>query len=378
MKLRVLHVSSGNLYGGVETALVTLARFRHLCPEMDQQFALCFEGRLSEELREAGVPVHRLNEVRASRPWTVRAARQRLRQVISEQKPDVVICHMFWSLAVFGPAARKASAPLLFWAHDTSTGSRWLEQWARRASPDAIIGNSLYTQTTVSKFFPETPWHVLRYPVSQARSEEAAAHRPATRKELGVGNGTVVVLQVSRMEAWKGHLLHLEALSRIKDMPGWTCWIAGGPQRPEEEQYLGSLRKKAVELGIADRVQFLGQRSDVRTLLAAADIFCQPNQGPEPFGIVFIEALYAGLPLLTTAMGGPPEIIDDSCGILVEPGQPAQIAEALRRLIESPGLRDRLRQAGPSRARQLCDPGAQIHRLKDVAEQAARKVAVCA
>ena len=69
--MRVLHVSSGNLFGGVEALLVALARERGLRPEMEPHFALCFVGRLSETLDEIGVPVHRLGGVRVSRPWTV-------------------------------------------------------------------------------------------------------------------------------------------------------------------------------------------------------------------------------------------------------------------------------------------------------------------
>src|SRR5207302_1246255 len=98
-------------------------------------------------------------------------------------------------------------------------------------------------------------------------------------------------------------------------------------------------------------------------LLAAADIHCQPNTGPEPFGITFIEALYAGLPVVTTGIGGALEIVDGSCGILVEPGDPAALAAALGRLIEDRDLRARLGAAGPARAAALCEPRAQLQTL---------------
>ena len=96
--------------------------------------------------------------------------------------------------------------------------------------------------------------------------------------------------------------------------------MVGGAQRPEEQEYMREIQEKAIQLGIGERVRFLGQRSDVPSLLAAADIFSQPNLGAEPFGIVFIEALAAGLPVVTTAMGGPQEIIDESCGFVAPPG----------------------------------------------------------
>src|SRR5947208_3625713 len=75
--MRVLHVTTGNLYGGVETCLMTLARSRGLCPEMEPSFAVCFRGRLWDELTAAGVPVYQLRPTRVSRPWTVLRARGR-------------------------------------------------------------------------------------------------------------------------------------------------------------------------------------------------------------------------------------------------------------------------------------------------------------
>ena len=166
------------------------------------------------------------------------------------------------------------------------------------------------------------------------------------------------------MQAWKGHLLHLHALAEIRKLD-WVCWFAGGAQRAEEDRYAEELRSTAERLGIADRVRFLGQRSDIPKLLAAADIFCQPNRDPEPFGIVFIEALWAGCPVITTAMGGALEIVDESCGVLVEPGDAAGLARALARLIEAPDLRGRLGLAAPEQARRLSDPATQIAAFRD-------------
>jgi glycosyltransferase involved in cell wall biosynthesis len=358
--LRVLHVSSGNLYGGVETALVALARFRHLCPAMQPEFALCFEGRLSQELEETGARVHQLGEVRTRKPWTIWSARAHLRALLSEQPFDVVLCHMAWPMAMFGRTARKAGKPLAFWAHDAANGSHWLERWARRVSPDIVIGNSQFTRGTMPLLFPKAPCKIVFYPVMPTQPPDAPSCRAEIRRALGVDDDTVAIIQVSRMEAWKGHHLHLDALAKLKDNPRWICWMVGGAQRPEEREYMREIQEKAIRLGIGQRVRFLGQRSDVPSLLAAADIFSQPNLGAEPFGIVFIEALAAGLPVVTTAMGGPQEIIDQSCGITAPPQDADQVAAALRRLIDSADLRSRLGRHGPERARQLCDPGGRI------------------
>src|SRR5215470_10318154 len=97
---RVLHVNAGNLYGGIETLLVTLARQRDFCAGVAPEFAVCFEGRLSEELRAAGVPVHLLGPARVSRPWTVWRVRRRLREVLAASRSDVVVSHGCWPHAV--------------------------------------------------------------------------------------------------------------------------------------------------------------------------------------------------------------------------------------------------------------------------------------
>jgi len=104
----------------------------------------------------------------------------------------------------------------------------------------------------------------------------------------------------------------------------------------------------------------------VRRLLAAADIHCQPNRDPEPFGNAFIEALHAGLPVVSTRMGGAAEIVTEACGVLVEPADAEGLAGALGRLVADPDARARLGAAGPSRAAELCDPARMLRRLADV------------
>src|SRR5262249_55635544 len=171
-------------------------------------------------------------------------------------------------------------------------------------------------------------------------------------------------------EPWKGHTVLLEALGRLRGLPGWVCWVAGGPQRPQEWAYLAGLVQQAARLGVADRVVFLGQRSDVPELMAAADLHCQPNTGPEPFGLAFVEALHAGLPVVTTALGGALEIVTGECGVLVRPGDAAGLAEALGRLIGDAELRARLAAAGPARATVLCEPAGQLRGLERLLRQA--------
>jgi glycosyltransferase involved in cell wall biosynthesis len=360
--MRILHLTGGNLFGGIENTLLTLARFAHEVPEASLLFGLCFEGKLSQELRALGMPVHMLGEVRVRWPWTVWHARRQLRKLLARERPDIVICHSCWPHVLFAPVVRAQNLHLAFWAHDYYRGRHWLERWSRRTRPDIILVNSRFTQASIDNLFPDVRREVIYYPVSQAMQMDPESDRSKKRRELRTADDAVVILQACRLERWKGHSLLLDALGHLAGIPGWVCWIAGGVQRPHEKTYLEELRRKTIALGIEERVHFLGQRADVPALLAAADIHCQPNTGPEPFGIAFVEALYAGLPVVTTAMGGALEIIDERCGILVPPDDPKALAAALERLVRDRDLRAQLGSCGPKRANQLCDPRTQIQK----------------
>jgi glycosyltransferase involved in cell wall biosynthesis len=362
--MRVLHVGAGNLYGGVETLLITLARYRHLCPDMIPEFALCFDGRLERELISQGVPFHDLGEVRIRYPVSVWRARRRLRQILAARRLDAAVCHGIWPQAIFGPTVRRARTPLVFWAHNTVDGRHWLERWARRIEPGLILCNSQFTERTLSSVYPGVSTDAIYYPVSPKTVEPGT--RDAVRRELETAPGAVVIVQVSRLEEWKGHRALLMGLGLLRDVPGWTCWIVGGVQRAREAPYLESLKNLAADLQISNRIRFVGQRSDVPRLLAAADVFCQPNSGPEPFGIVFVEALYAGLPVIATAIGGAQEIVDEVCGRLVRSGDAGALRDALRELIGCSRMRQSLGSRGPARARALCDPKQQLLRMQTV------------
>jgi glycosyltransferase involved in cell wall biosynthesis len=178
-----------------------------------------------------------------------------------------------------------------------------------------------------------------------------------------------VILTVGRFEPLKGHAVLLGALGLLREVPAWTCWVVGGPQRPHEHRYRDELVAAAAALGIADRVRFVGPRSDVPAVMAAADVYCQPNTGPEGFGLTFVEALGAGLPVVTTAIGGGAEIVTRESGVLLEPGAAQPVAEALGELIADAPRRRALGAAGPARAAELCDPARQLPALAAAVER---------
>ncbi|MEH2364422.1 glycosyltransferase family 4 protein [Nostoc sp.] len=361
--MKLLHIYAGNLFGGIETLLVTLAKEQSLCMQMQHHFALCFEGRLANELRSLDASVYQLGQVRISHPWTVWRARLELQRLLRQERFDVVICHSCWPQAIFGSVVRVNHLPLVFWCHDVPSGRHPLEHWAKRVPPNLVIANSLYTQTAVPNLYPKIDSEILLYPVACADIGNDASIRQAVRDELNTPDDAIVLIQVSRLERWKGQSFLLSALANLRHIPGWICWIAGGVQRSHEAEYLQELKIQVQQLGIGDRVLFLGQRNDVPRLLAAADIHCQPNTGAEPFGIAFVEALYAGLPVVTTAIGGAVEIINDSCGRLVAPNDINALSDVLGFLISHPSERATLAAGGKPRAEYLCNPAKQLTRL---------------
>ena len=363
--MKVLHVHSGNLYGGVETFLLTLARARRFAPGMEMSVALCFDGRIADELRGEGVALFFVGEVRLRRPDQVRRARKALRALLAAHAFDVVVCHQAWPLAIFGPVVKRAGIRLAAWVHMAQTGRHWLERLAGRIEPDCFVCNSHFTASELPPTRARV--EVVYYPVEPITAPGSRSPQPGK---------PVAIIQVSRMEPSKGQAILIEALSRLRGDPRWTCAIVGGPQRPVEARYFESLQTSALRSGIGDRVTFMGQRADVPALLASADLFCQPNLGPEAFGISFVEALAAGLPVVTSAMGGALEIVDETCGILVPHGDAAALAGALSQLVDDAARREQLGRRGPDRARLLCGPAVQVNRIAAVFESIAHPRAV--
>lgn len=231
-----------------------------------------------------------------------------------------------------------------------------------RARPERVVAVSIDTLSQVRAWQPNLPARTIYAPFPRMM-EATGATRAEIRRELATPEDHKVIIQVSRIEEGKGHAVHLAALGELKDRQDWTAWIVGGAQRPAEQALMDRLQSMARALGIEQRVRFVGERCDVANLLRAADIFCQPNVRPEGLGLVFVEAACCDLPVVTSAIGGIVEILDDHCAVLLPPGNAAEVAAALRRLIESDSLRRTLGQAGHHRVGELCDPAIRMAEL---------------
>ena len=191
----------------------------------------------------------------------------------------------------------------------------------------------------IARAAEEGGWReVARVPngIDPVAASRALPARALARRALGVG-GEPLVLFVGRLTYQKGLDVLLKAWPRFRDRrPGATLLVLGqGPDR-------NTLRQSAEALGIAASVDFRGIREDVGHHYAAADIFVLPSRY-EGFPNVMLEAMAAGLPVIASQVSGTEDAIEDGRnGLLVPPGEPEALSEALRRLSEDPDLRERL------------------------------------
>lgn len=187
--------------------------------------------------------------------------------------------------------------------------------WARWSpAPELVLCNSNYTADRLPKLYPNAEPKLIYCPVAPPTAEYSNNDLRTVRASFQTPEDATVILQISRLEPHKGQLAHLEALALLRDLPGWVCWQVGSVQKPEEIQYFEDIKNAAVRLGIEDRVRFIGWQPDVQKLIAASDIYCQPNIYPEPFGITFIEALYARKPVVATSLGGRRRLLTTHVG----------------------------------------------------------------
>jgi hypothetical protein len=156
---------------------------------------------------------------------------------------------------------------------------------------------------------------------------------PLNRAMLNTPPGAKVLLTLSRLHQKKGLDTFLHA---VKDLPGCVAWLAG--DGPLQDQ----LEKLVADLGIAERVRFLGWRTDRSALLRAADICVLPSRY-EPFGNVILEAWAAETPLVACASAGPAaHVVDGVNGLLTPIDDVAALREALARVLSDEALRQSL------------------------------------
>lgn len=175
-----------------------------------------------------------------------------------------------------------------------------------------------------------------------------ASGRPV-RSTLGIAEGDVVVVAIGQVVPRKGIDVLLAAAERLLPEDPRLHFLVVGPEKSSHAEYPAELKARAAAPALGGRFRFLGSRADVPDLLASADIFALPTRD-EPFGLVIAEAMAAALPVVTTNIGGIPEVVGDSdAAILLAPGDVDGFTEAIRRLAAAPEERARRGARGKAR-----------------------------
>ncbi|MCW3069341.1 MAG: glycosyltransferase family 1 protein [Solirubrobacterales bacterium] len=222
------------------------------------------------------------------------------------------------------------------------------------ATATTIVANSNYTASSVQALAPHARTEVVYNAIDVQCWDPERIDRVKARAGLGEAGGRAVLLGVvAQLSPWKGQDTAIEALRLLcgEGIDAHLLLIGSAKfvsraTRFDNEAYVARLRRQIADAGLEDRVSWLGEREDVPELVRALDVLLLPSW-EEPFGRALIEAMALGVPVVSTNVGGPPEIVEDGReGLLVAPREPAAWAGAIRRIADSPALAQEMGRAG--------------------------------
>jgi glycosyltransferase involved in cell wall biosynthesis len=296
--------------------------------------------RFYEELEAVGVP---FEHVRCSHDVNPRMARDVVRAV-RRSSPDLLHTHLVHGDVYGSIASRLAGVPFVSSRHNDD---RYLlgpfrhvdRLFARRARRIIAISDAVRAFLEQAGLPPEK-LVTVHYGLD-ALPDEPSDVTPA---DLGIEPGTTLLLAVGRLIAQKDHATLVRSFARVRaeHQNAVLAILGSGPLEADT-------RALVAELGLGTVVHLPG-RQGIRAWLERADVFAHTSAW-EGFGIVLLEAMLAGLPVVATRVSAVPEIVADGVtGILVEPGDVAALATALTQLLADPARIAALGQAGLERA----------------------------
>ncbi|RFD19684.1 glycosyltransferase family 1 protein [Komagataeibacter melaceti] len=318
---------------------------------------VCADGPLLETVRAQGLRVETVPMSRTLSPLAQWRAWRALVRLIRAEKPDMVHAHMPISGLLARFAARWCGVPCIAY-----TGHGFLfnqpGSWLRRGVAlvlEWLAGRVTDIYMTVSESEARDARrlgiHRQATAIGNGRDPDVfhpmPERRAALRQQMGVDGGQVVILAVSRLVRSKGYPELLAAMRLLP--PNAVLWVVGKRLPGDRGMDLRPCFAQAVA-DLGSRLVFLGYREDVADLMAAADIFVLPSHF-EGLPMSVIEAMLCALPVVASDIPGPREqVVTGRTGLLVPPGHARALATALETLVRDAALRQRMGQAGRSRA----------------------------
>jgi glycosyltransferase involved in cell wall biosynthesis len=233
--------------------------------------------------------------------------------------------------------------------------------WIRRPMLRAICGSkniiavSEFTrQTALLAGAPPENVHTLPNPVPSG-VEMATVDPAAKRAEIGYALDIPLVLSAGRLDPGKGHVPMFEAFAQVvREIPSARLYVCG--KSTFRNDYAVILQQKLNELNLDQHVKLAGHRSDIKSLMQIADVFCLPTE-LDPCPLVFIEAAVEGLPSVAYHSGGVPElVVHGQTGLLSYPRDIGALASNLRSVLEDRDLAQQLGRAARRRALEIFSP----------------------
>jgi len=242
------------------------------------------------------------------------------------------------------------------------------------ATATTVVANSRYTASSVRAAAPGARLEIVHNPVDLERFNPEQIDRAQARGKLGeAGKRDLLLGVVAQLSPWKGQDTAIEALALLCHegvdahllLIGSAKFVAPAT-RFDNERYVARLHELVADLGLQDRVSWLGEREDVPELMRAMDVLLLPSW-EEPFGRSLIEAMALGVPVIATDVGGPREIVRDGReGYLLPPRDARAWARAIRRFAESPEHGLEMGRAGRRRVEQAFTVGHHVTAMLEV------------
>jgi glycosyltransferase involved in cell wall biosynthesis len=316
-------------------------------------------GPLTDALTQAGVETHILPLAILHRTlsplyWARTAARfgptvAKLCALI--RREGVRIVHSNTSHVFDGaPAARRCGVPHIWHVREMHSGRSRIGPLLRRimtAYSDLILVVSRAVEDATFPIRPKRPPIRVLYDGIDVTRFHPGQDGTGVRTELGIGANELVIGMASRIAHWKGHRLFIEAAARVAEQhPTARFLIIGDAVTARDRRLKQELLTLRQEKGLADRMIFAGMRRDMPQVLAALDLFVLPSQLPEPWGLVTLEAMATGKPVIATRQGGPLEMLEDGItGRLTSPDRPEELTQHLLALLDDEEARRRMGEA---------------------------------